>query len=509
MTTMRRVCSKVAGGTIAVLLIGVLGSRPQARQEPAVTAGEPVLQDPERAVAILTAIRDGLDYIPGELLIKFRPGTSLAAMQSVMALAPRAGRGSAVRWIGETAVLPIAESAPVAAVAERLAREPEVEYAEPNYLTRLRSTPNDPGLTRQWNFTELGMPRAWDINPGAANVTVAVVDSGVTSTTATVNYRLWTGARFETVPVAYRMNPDIDAGRFAGARDFTSLRLTLPGFATQPVFDSDGHGTHVTGTILQTTNNNLGYAGMAYQARLLAVKSCMSYWDIQFAMSAAGRPGFTPPELGGGCITSDVVEGIQFAADNGAKMINLSLGGPNPSQAYRDALTYATTHGAFVAIAMGNEFEEGNPTEYPVFYAASIDGAMSVGAVGRSLRRAFYSNTGSHLEIAAPGGDFRDGGLSGVIYQTGLFEPDFDPEEIIFPRFDRYTDSPNQGTSMATPHVIGLAALLYSQGITNPAAIEAAIKRFARDLGPAGPDTQFGAGLIDPPAALRGLGLAR
>jgi serine protease len=506
---MTRGYSKVAGAALATLLIALRGSQPQARQEPVANAGEPVLQDPERAAAILTAFGEGLDAIPGEVLIKFRPGTGAAAMQSVMALAPRPTRGSAVRWIGETAVLPIDDSAPVAAVADRLAREPEVEYAQPNYLRRLRSTPNDPGLTRQWNFTAIDMPRAWDINPGAVDVLVAVVDSGVTSTTATVNYRLWTGARFETVPVAYRMNPDIDAGRFAGARDTTSLRLTLPGFATQPVFDSDGHGTHVAGTILQTTNNSLGYAGMAYRARLLSVKSCMSYWDIQFAMSAAGRPGFTPPDLGGGCATSDVLEGIRFAADNGAKMINLSLGGETTSPAEREAITYAVGKGAFVAIAMGNEFEEGNPIEYPAFYAASIDGAMSVGAVGRSLRRAFYSNTGSHLEIAAPGGDSRDGGLAGVIYQTGLFEPDFDPEEVILPRFDRYTDSPNQGTSMATPHVIGLAALLYSQGITNPAAIEAAIKRFARDLGPAGPDTQFGAGLIDPPGALRGLGLAR
>jgi len=305
------------------------------------------------------------------------------------------------------------------------------------------------------------------------------------------------------------MNPDIDASRFAGARDTTSTRIPLPGFATPPVLDTEGHGTHIAGTILQTTNNSLGYAGIAYQARLLAVKSCFSYWDAQFFMSALGEPGFVPPSFGGGCATSDVVEGVRFAADSGAKMINLSLGGPGQSAAFRAALVYAVERGALVAMAMGNEFEEGNPTEYPAAYGPSIDGAMSVGAVGRSLRRAFYSNTGSHLEISAPGGDSRDGGLSGVIFQTGLFELDFDPEDVIVPRFDRYTDVPNQGTSMATPHVIGVAALLYSQGVTNPAAIEAAIKRFARDLGPAGNDPDFGAGLIDARATLRGLGLAR
>src|SRR5262245_25572043 len=108
---MSRVCSKFVSVTIAALLIATLTSRPQARQEPPVSGGEPVLQDPERAAAMLTAIRDTLDYIPGEVLIKFRPGTTLAAMQSVMALAPASVRGSGVHWIGETAVLPIANNA--------------------------------------------------------------------------------------------------------------------------------------------------------------------------------------------------------------------------------------------------------------------------------------------------------------------------------------------------------------------------------------------------------------
>ena len=244
---MTRAFSRIFGVASALLLIAMLGSRPQARQEPTVVTGEPVVQDPVRAAAILIAIRDGLDHVPGEVLIKFRPGTGVSAMQSVLALAPASSRAAGVRWIGETAVLPMSDAAPVAAVAERLALEPEVEYAQPNYITRLRSTPNDPGLARQWNFTALDMPRAWDINPGGASVLVAVVDTGVTTVTANVSYRLWTGVRFETVSVPYRMNPDIEASRFAGARDTTSIRLTLPGFATQPVLDSQGHGTHIAG----------------------------------------------------------------------------------------------------------------------------------------------------------------------------------------------------------------------------------------------------------------------
>ena len=200
---------------------------------------------------------------------------------------------------------------------------------------------------------------------------------------------------------------------------------------------------------------------------------------------------------------------IRAAADAGAKVINLSLGGPGPAPAYADAINYAVQRGAFVAIAVGNEFEDGNPIEYPAAYAAQIAGTMSVGAVGRGLNRAFYSNTGSHLEIVAPGGDSRESGSSGLVLQTGLVEPDFDPATVVSPRFDRYADAAKQGTSMASPHVAGLAALIYSQGVTSPPAIEAALKQFARDLGDPGSDAQYGAGLIDARATLRGLGIAR
>ena len=98
---------------------------------------------------------------------------------------------------------------------------------------------------------------------------------------------------------------------------------------------------------------------------------------------------------------------------------------------------------------------------------------------------------------------------SGAIYQVGLLSADFDPRTIVVPRFDRYFEQPNQGTSMASPHVAGVAALLFAQGITDPAAIEEAIKRFAVDLGALGRDNEYGYGLIDARASLRGLGVAK
>jgi serine protease len=252
-----------------------------------------------------------------------------------------------------------------------------------------------------------------------------------------------------------------------------------------------------------------GVSGIAYRTRLLPLKACFGYWEIQITQSAMGIPGFVDPRQGGGCPDAAVSEAIRYAADNGAQVINLSLGGTQPSPITLEAMRYAVGRGVFIAISMGNRYEIGNPVEYPAAYAAELNGAVSVGAVGRSQRRAYYSSTGLHLELAAPGGDDRDGGLAGEVYQVGLAGEDFDPRSVIRPRFDRYLESPLQGTSVATPHVAGLAALLYSQGIRNPAAIEAAMRRFARDLGAAGPDTEYGDGLIDARAALRGLGLAR
>ena len=102
-------------------------------------------------------------------------------------------------------------------------------------------------------------------------------------------------------------------------------------------------------------------------------------------------------------------QGIRYAADNGAKVINVSLGGAGSSEALREALLYAVSKGAFVAISAGNDFEDGNPVEYPAAYAAEIDGVMSVGAIGPTRARAYYSGTASGTEIAAPGGDFRQG----------------------------------------------------------------------------------------------------
>ncbi len=444
-------------------------------------------------------------YAGGAVIVKFRDDT-VTTRQSAL----RAVRGERLARPdhADFELMTLPATADAEAAAADLEALDGVEYAQPRYRNHAMYRPNDPLYNLQWNFPAIDMERAWDIQRGAtSSVVVAVLDSGVAFRDAIVRYstrpfRVAAGGpvypSLGTIDVPFAAAPDLGAStRFVSPRDFI-WNDDLP-------LDLDGHGTHVAGTIGQATDNGAGVAGMAFNVRIMPVKIISDVWDDAFGNDAGG--------------TDDVVaQGIRWAADNGAHVINMSIGRETggPAPAVEAAVRYAVSRGAFVAIASGNDGDGQNRPNRSAEFAARIDGAVAVAAVGRGLDRAYYSTTGSYVEIAAPGGDSR---AAGSLREGGILQQMVDQElahtwtlaPALFraPRFDAFGYFYTQGTSMAAPHVSGFAALLRQQGLTNPVAIEAAMKQFATDRGPTGRDDQTGAGLINPRATLRGLGLAR
>jgi serine protease len=441
-------------------------------------------------------------YLRDSLIVRFRPGTLPAAQRALLAQVD-ATAGPAVSY-ADFEIVTLADGDDPEAVARRLSEQPDVEYAQARYRVRPRFVPSDPLYSsQQWNFPQIDMERAWDINRGgSADVVVAIVDSGVAFRSGTLRYTAFAwqrpdGALFPalgSVDVPFAPAPDLGTDRFVSPRDFI-WDDNLP-------FDLAGHGTHVAGTVGQLTNNGMGVAGMAFNVKLMPVKVVDAEWDFIF----------DSPFIG----TDDTVaRGLRYAADNGAKVINLSLGRDgDPAPVVQSALQYAVSRGAFVAVAGGNEGAGSNAPERFAEIAPQIDGLVSVAATGRDRRRATYSTVGSFIEVTAPGGDFTRGGSGGgIVQQTidlALTESFAGPvSRYGAPRFDVFAYYGFEGTSMATAHVSGLAALLISQGLTDPAAIEAILKQSATDLGTPGRDNEYGHGLINARAALRGMGLAR
>ena len=473
----------------------------------------------------------GIPYARGRVIVKFRDSASAAGRRDAVSTAA-AGAALDVRpSYANFDVVTFDPSEDAEAAAQRLSQRDDVEYAQPAYRVRPNFVPNDPYYKSsasftpgQWNLPLIGLESAWDIQPQAGSaITVAVLDTGLAYDDATITanlpaFRDDNGVLYPalgTVTIPYAAATQIvKPGRIVAPHDFI--------WDNNRPLDFDGHGTHVSGTIGQLTNDGLLTAGVAFNVKLMPVKVIDSFWD-----DLLGAPNFATDAV--------VARGIRYAADNGAKIINMSIGRtgpPNTAPVVEDAMRYAVGKGVFIAVSAGNDFEDGNPREIFGEIASRLAGVVSVAAVDRRAEtgdhhckgtsnspecHAYYSSSGPWVELSAPGGSergFGNGGRDGLIWQQ-TFNFQFTdtyllpPSQYHAPRFDIHAVVGYIGTSMAAPHVTGVAAMAMQQGITDPAAIEAALERFAIDLGASGRDDLYGYGLIDARATLRGLGLAR
>jgi serine protease len=399
----------------------------------------------------------GQKYVPGEIIVKFKPGVS---EDSIANLNLRYGAVAfyTSRFAGFKR-LRIPSMKKVSEMVELYKRDPNVEYAEPNYIAYAFWVPNDDLYQYQWHMDNpvyggINMEEAWDIEKGDASVIVAVVDTGVAYEDHTEG------------PTSYYLAPDLAGTSFVPGYDFVN-NDTHPN-------DDAGHGTHVTGTIAQGTNNGEGVAGVAFNCSIMPVK----------VLNEDGWGTY-----------ADIADGIMFAADNGAEVINLSLGGSSDSVTLRNTVAYAYNKGVTIVCASGND---GWPVT--ISYPAAYDEyCIAVGATRYDETFAYYSNRGPSLDLVAPGGDVYmdqngDGFPDGVLQQT------FDPITKDPGDFDLWFF---EGTSMAAPHVSGVAALLISHGVAiTPDEVREALQSTAEDLGSAGWDSDYGWGLVDAYAAL-------
>jgi serine protease len=389
------------------------------------------------------------DYQPGEVIVKFKEAVPVLDHVSLLSHLPY----KKLKTLNSHTFHLTVETGNLTDLLAELNQEEAVAYAEPNFIARAFFVPNDPYYSYQWNFKKIGLEKAWDLSKGK-DVIVAIIDSGV----AYENY--W----------FYKQAPDLAGTSFVPGYDFVE--------GDSHPNDTNGHGTHIAGTIAQMTDNNLGVAGIAHQAKIMPVKVL---------------------DQNGAGTYAAVAQGISWAVDHGAQIINLSLGGSYPSQFLEEAVRYAAERGVLVIAAAGNEGTSG--IAYPAAYDNEV---LAIGAVRFDKQRSYYSNYGTSLDLVAPGGDLNvdqngDGYGDGILQQT----VDTYSRRFFGQNFSYYF---YQGTSMATAHVSGVAALIMASGITSADLTKTTLIQTAEDLGDPGRDDYYGYGLVNALAAVQNLG---
>jgi serine protease len=399
---------------------------------PFLASAQEILSDPD------------IDYSPpaadnGELLVDFQddePSSRINEILTTLGLdkTEYSWLSTDEKWL---------EIHPFATFINNFRNYSEVEAVEPNYYASAMYVPNDPYYKHQWHLDIIGMKEAWDF-PRGTEVIVAVIDTGIA---------------YEKFGNRFRVE---DLGdQFVMPFNFIS--------GNEHANDDHGHGTHVAGTIAQLTNNGVGVAGVGQQIKLMPLKVLNSRGFGTYGGIAAA---------------------IRYAADHGASVINMSLGGPFPSFILHKAIKYAKSKGVVIVCAAGNSGRSG--LSYPAAYSECI----SVSAVRFDKTLSWYSSYGKGLTIAAPGGDMNvdqngDGLMDGVLQNT------LNPQDPSTQGYFLF-----QGTSMATPHVAAAAALLVSQGVHDPDKVEEYLQSTATKVEQGSAD-KYGAGVLNAAAALQ------
>ncbi|WP_020406323.1 S8 family peptidase [Hahella ganghwensis] len=442
-------------------------------------------------IAALTDSSVNADFVPGEAIIRYAPGLSASSVANeplpgyFTQRMNDAGTHGVFRFNEEssdgvrrlTGLSRAEQKSKTLDMIESLRSRPDILLAEPNYIRKAYEvTPGDSEYDRQWHYPQINLPTAWEESTGNGTV-VAVLDTGVlVNHPDLTNQLLRNGASV----VGYDF---VSSTSLSNDGDGIDSNPNDPGDST--IGESSFHGTHVAGTIAAQTNG-FGGVGVAFDARIMPIRVL---------------------GLGGSGTDADLIQGIRYAArlsnssgtlpTQRADVINLSLGGPGFSASLGEAVADAISAGVIVVAAAGNE----NTSD--LSYPASYSGVISVSATGRSNQKAYYSNFGSTVDVAAPGGDMSSSSSNGIFSTWGN-----DSSGTV-----QLTYAYLQGTSMATPHVAGVMALMKEVRNTDSESFNSSDANtllqsgaMTVDLGEAGRDDIFGYGLIDAAKAIQAAG---
>jgi len=365
-------------------------------------------------------------FMPQEILVKFRGGVSdgqISGFAGKLSLTEVSRHQNSIRRFR------FGNGRTVGQVLSAASKEMIVAYARANYIRQMTLTPDDPEFVNQWSLTQIKASEAWDISPGGdSTVTVAVLDTGV----AYENY--------SDIRGVYAQATDFGGTTFVPGYDF----INNDGHAN----DDHGHGTAVASILAATTNNATGIAGIAYAAKIMPVKVLDQY---------------------GAGTDVTIADGIYWAVDNGAKVLNLSLGSVDHSPILKEAVDYVIkVKGAVVVAAAGNQGRES------LLYPARYLDVVAVGASNMNGNRAWYSNYGEGLDLLAPGGDLKadldgNGTADGILFE--MIKKVQNPKD-----FTNFEFRLGHGTSFATPHVSATIAIMVVRGTIWPESLERFIK---------------------------------